>query len=651
MFSKLSQAVYARLNELSTKELYTVERTGDEVWEAYLAAFPEGTDPIYHVNTEHTCSCCRNFIRNMGNIVAIVDGEVRSIWGVDAPYPYNVVAAKLDEFVRSSPIDTIFRSKFDGFGAEKTREMLEDGNVKVWNHFHGKVYSIHRSATPEAACGYHKITMAVLERGLTEIKLEALTSIEDLIESNSLYRGDEHLQSVREFKRLHMNYHRANAKKNLIVAEYAWQHVARFRNSVIGTLAVDLSNGVNMERAVASFESKVAPTNYKRPKALITKSMIDAALKTIDELGLEPALSRRFANIHDITVNNVLWVNRESASQMKGGIESLLQVTAKKTEPTKFTDVSIDAFMSEVVPTATNMELFVAPQHAGNFVSLTAPTNSDAPKLFKWDNGFGWSYDGNITDSIKERVKRAGGKIDAKIRVSLSWFNFDDLDLHCNSPIGHVYFANKLGILDVDMNAGLGETREPVENMAWTKGLRNGTYEIYVNQFSQRESDNTGFVIEVEANGKMKQFSYDGVVRNNVSVGSFEVRNGEFVNFTPASTMVEGGVSTDKWGITTNQFVKVETLLYSPNHWDGQGVGNRHYIFALKGCINDQPARGIYNEFLRGELDQHRRVFEMLGDKTKCEVVNEQLSGLGFSSTRNDTIIVRVDGRTFNVAF
>ena len=62
----------------------------------------------------------------------------------------------------------------------------------------------------------------------------------------------------------------------------------------------------------------------------------------------------------------------------------------------------------------------------GNFVSLVAPEYPDAKSLFKWNNGFSWSYDGEVTDSIKERVKKAGGKVDGDIRVSVSWANGDD---------------------------------------------------------------------------------------------------------------------------------------------------------------------------------------------------------------------------------
>jgi hypothetical protein len=82
--------------------------------------------------------------------------------------------------------------------------------------------------------------------------------------------------------------------------------------------------------------------------------------------------------------------------------------------------------------------------------------------------------------------------------------------------------------------------------------------------------------------------------------------------------------------------------MYSPNYSDDNEVGNRHYFFILKGCVNDQPTRGIYNEFLRSDLQPHRKVFEVLGDRTKCEPSADQLSGLGFSSTVRSSVVAKV---------
>jgi hypothetical protein len=94
--------------------------------------------------------------------------------------------------------------------------------------------------------------------------------------------------------------------------------------------------------------------------------------------------------------------------------------------------------------------------------------------------------------------------------------------------------------------------------------------------------------------------------------------------------------------------------MLSPNYWDDFKVGNKHYFFMLEGCRNDGGARGFYNEFLRSDLDQHRKVFEIVGSKVRTEEERDQLSGLGFSSTQKNHITVRVTGsitRVLRVVF
>ena len=108
------------------------------------------------------------------------------------------------------------------------------------------------------------------------------------------------------------------------------------------------------------------------------------------------------------------------------------------------------------------------------------------------------------------------------------------------------------------------------------------------------------------------------------------------------------------WGIATETFRRVNVVMMSPNHWDDRGVGNKHYFFMLDGCQNDGTARGFYNEFLKGELTPHRKVLEIVGSKMRTDNSINQLSGLGFSSTQRNHLIVRVKGsftRTLRVTF
>jgi hypothetical protein len=178
-------------------------------------------------------------------------------------------------------------------------------------------------------------------------------------------------------------YSRLDAKRRRV---FIWTHAtgpaARFRNTVIGTLVQDISDGVDIERAVAGFEQKVAPTNYKRTTAVITPVMVKKAMETIEALGLEPALERRFARLADISVKDVLWVDGGVRPLMKGALETALLKEAQapraaKKDEDRAEDITLDAFMKDVLPTATGMELFFKGEHLGNLVSLTAPVHPE----------------------------------------------------------------------------------------------------------------------------------------------------------------------------------------------------------------------------------------------------------------------------------
>lgn len=662
-FHKFAVLVHARLNALSKNELF-VTVDGNAVFERYLASFPEGSNPIYKERTEHDCSCCKHFLRNLGNVVAVVDGKLTSIWDVPgAEYPYNEVAAALHEFVVNHPITGLFRVSERNYGTQQSKQLLADGSVKKWNHFYGTVADRHFTKEVGTVCGDYGTTVQVFQRGLEELSADAFQTVADLIGNNSLYRGEEHSPALNAFQKVQKEYAKlkTKAERDNFVWLNAGSPAARFRNTVIGTLIQDLSAGMDLEAAVKSFETKVAPTNYKRPTALITPRMVQDAMKTIQELGLEPALERRFAKLSDVSVNNVLWVDNSVKGKMKDGIEGLLLDAAvtKAPKEAKAVEITIADFMKDVLPKASSIEMLVKNTHTGNFMSLTAPVHADVEPLFKWANNFGWSYDGNITDSIKEKVKKAGGNVtNAKLRISLAWFNYDDLDIHIYEPNGNqIWFRNKRsvnGFLDVDMNAGGGTTREPVENVSWT-AVQDGDYKVFVNQFSKRETSNVGCVVEIENEGLLTQLSHVKAVKGMTPIAVVTVRNGRVEKIKPADGIIGGGISQKKWGIDTESFVKVSTLMYSPNYWDDNAVGNKHWFFILDGCKNDSPTRGIYNEFLNSGLEKHRKVFEILGDKTKCPVTDDQLSGLGFSSTRGDTVTVRAQGsklqQTYNITF
>ena len=674
-FRPFKVAVMGQFDHMSrhVSHLFLTDVDKDTIWNTYLNSFPEGTNPIFKVRTEYDCNCCRQFLRPYANVVAIVDNKLVSIWDIVVDEPaYQTVANKLAILVKSAPVVNVFKSKFDKLGTDYSRVVGDDGKIIKWEHFYAKLSPkfIDRGAKSiESIQGDIREVKGVFKRSLEELSLESAQIIAELIAQNSLYRGKEFEGVINAFitnKKLYMDLP-DDQKDNYCwtVAANGGNAVSKIRNTSIGTLLIDLSAGKELDRSVAAFERVVAPQNYKRPTPVVTTGMIESAQKTIEELGLLNSLSRRHATKDDITVNNVLFVDRSIApvisvfDAMKGDV----LVDPKKLS--KIEEVTIEDFIKNVLPKITTMELLMEQSMEGNLMSLIAPTDPQALGMFKWNNNFSWAYKGDIADSIKEQVKAAGGNVEGEIRISLSWFNYDDLDLHAYEPNGTeiCFHSNRKpektshsGQLDVDMNAGGSHSRTPVENITWDNKSKmlEGVYKVYVHNYSKRESIDFGFIVEIEHGGQIHTFNYPLEVKSkqNVLVAEFTYNKATGIKF---NTAIESKViSKEIWGVKTSQFQKVSMMMLSPNFWDDQKIGNQHYIFIMEGAKNPDPARGFFNEFLKEDLMIHRKVFELLAGKMKVEPSENQLTGLGFSSTQNNSVVAKVTGtfaRTIKINF
>lgn len=662
-FKNFKQAVAKQFARMQQQyPLFRTDVSGDELWQLYLTSFPEGTNPIFRERTEHDCSCCRSFIRTIGNVVAITDHGLETIWDGAIPAEekaYYAVAVTLGRRVASAPIVDFFFHYEKTVGTDKNFEDML-GSVKTWEHFHVQLptqFVVAKHLIP-TKLGELRAKHDVFKRGLDTLTHDALDTVLELIAQKSLYRGAEFKGIVQNFKSCKLAYGALPEQQR---DHYAWLNcnligpaVASIRNSAIGTLLVDLSEGVDLERAVKAFEAKVAPANYKRPTALVTPRMIEEAKKQVESLGLTSALERRYAVLEDITINNVLFANRSTRTALGGNVfDALAGETAVKPNAfDKVEEVPIEKFLTEVLPTAKRLEVLVENDHIGRFVSLIAPVDPTAPGLFKWSNGFSWTYTGDVTDSIKERVKAAGGNVTGELCCRLAWEYPDDLDFYMIEPGGgRIYFGTRRqrssngGMLDVDANGADGLREHPVENIFYERvsTMRPGTYQLKVNNYSRR-SDGAGFEVEIDYRGEVTRLVYEKVVRMHDCVDVAEIKVDKNKQVTIIPRLPSATRSKEVWGVKTRTFVDVDAVMLSPNYWDEQGVGNKHWFFMLNGCRNDGTARGFYNEFLKPEMDAHRKVMEMVGTKMKTDTSDRQLSGLGFSSTQRASLVCRVTG-------
>lgn len=648
-FKEFANSVASNMNDMFNENIFRTDVSGDEMWEMYLNSFPQGTNEIFRERTFHDDNTDRSFIKRVGNIVVIQNGTLRTIWDVITEYPYNIVSENLSKLVKSRKIVSIFRTNELNAGGNDNIEMI-DNIPHTWNHFYSPIPKPFKTNDSQKEIGEYNKKISVYKRGLEELSSYSISSVLDLILSDNLYKGSEWKEQIKKLKKDQESYNKCKNEKERNI--FLWsQKPIPIKNSSIGSLMEDITKGDDIENAVRKYESKVAPQNYKRSKSIITQKMVEDAFKTIDKLDLRNALERRHAKMNDITINNVLWADRTEKKNLKNGdklMEEMFKVSKKKEENLDSAEnISIDNFLKNILPKTSEMEMFVKNKHTNNFVSIIAPVNENSGNLFKWNNDFSWNYNGNITDSsISQKVKNAGGNINAHLRVSLNWFNKDDLDIHCTCPDGHIYFGNKQNILDVDMNVS-NPVRDAVENLAWNFP-KNGKYKIWINNFTFRESMDCGFIVELENNGITQQFVYDKPVSSDVNVIEFNVKDNIVSDIKILNSDIQSDtMKKEVWNIETENFVKVKTVMFSPNHWDENKTGNKHFIFILDNCKNDDEPRGIYNEFLRDELYEHRKVFEILADKTKCENSNEQLSGLGFSETKRNSVVVKVTGNNF----
>lgn len=654
--------------------LYRVDFDPDELWNLYLDSFPAGTNPIYRVRREFDCSYCRHFIKTMGGVVALNGNEIETIWDFDTTSPecYQPVVDTLSAYIKSKPIKDVFLTHEHTVGTAHNYERDENGNkVLTWNHFFVNTpRCAYTTRDINAETARIRDDRNVFLRSMSELTLDATQTVLELIAQNSLYRGAEWKSQLEQLAAFQTKYSAMTTEQKEL---QSWVDVikmnpalSRIRNTSIGTLLIDLSEGRDLDSAVTAYERVIAPANYKRPKAIFTKRMLDDAKKAVTELGYLDSLPRRFARLDDISVNNILFANRDAVSRMNGAAADPFAAMEQQVtiDPKRFShveEIGIDKFISDVLPIAKELELFLENRFSKNMVSLTAPVNPDAKTMFKWDNAFAWAYAGNLADSdIRENVKKAGGKVDGVLRFSIQWndepgkWDKSDEDAHCQGPCGHIWFSKKRsfadgGNLDVDIT-GPRENVPAVENITWPmlQKMVDGEYKFYVRCFSSRAGNN-GFIAEIEANGEVHQYEYRHPISTdtNVPVATVTLKNGQFTIKDELKSTVS---SRALWGVNTNQFVPVSVAMYSPNYWDEQtGIGNRHYFFMLKGCQNPDKLNGFYNEFIKQELLTHKRVFEALGAQMSVQPVDDQLSGVGFSATRHDSFIVKVKGQTERV--
>lgn len=662
MFNELKNKIQDKFKKLAdTGKLFYVEINRDTIWEAYLDGF---TDPIEKQG--HNCNCCKSFLRQYGGMVTIVDNKVQSIWDIETSELYAPSIKNLKNYIHSLPVSDVFLNNFDKLGTDKNVDKIK--NV-TWTHFFvtlPKQFVNRASESIESTQSVLRDNKNVLKRNLDEITIDSVETILELISQNSLYKGKEFEGVLIEFQKIQNKY---KSVPSQLRDNFCWiksteisQGLSRIRNSAIGTLLINLSEDMDLDLAVTKFETMVAPTNYKRPTSLVTPRMIEEAKEKINGLGMLTSLERRFANFTDLDIKNVLYIDKSS------NLSDVFDDMKKDTEVnprsfSKIETVEIKDFVENVLPKVKSMSVLLENNHLNNMTTLLTSIDKEAPLLFKWGNPFSWSYTGGITDSMKEKVKAAGGNVEGVLRFSIQW-NEDkkshcDFDAHAVEPNGSLIYYGSYkghkttmsGMLDVDM------IRPPdtgVENITWTdiSKMAEGKYTFYIHNYDG--GPNNGFQAQIEFDNQIFDFGSNKKTIGKIPVAEVTYSRSKGFELKSLLDSVSSSIVTkEKWGLKTNRFHKVKNIMLSPNYWN-DNTGNKHYMFLLEHCLSDESTRPFFNEFLKEEFNANRKFFEVLGSKLKLNPPNNQLSGIGFSDTQRSSMIVQVEGsskRTIKINF
>jgi hypothetical protein len=709
-FSSFAKKVENKFTEIQGNgKLFKSSVSGDQLWEAYINSFKAEDNPVFRDpdSSTHNCNLDKSFIRRYGNIVAIDSSfNIVTMWDVelDESDVYFNSCRSMSNLLKSSPIKDVFFETYDELNSlpyeklSRSQELFRLGfesNIKIYTkeeadkfgvveagktykfyHFFGnlkKEFVDFSGKSQATLMSEFRDSKNVFMRGLEEISIDTLDLVKDLIIQGSLLDGQSHLFKIEQiipFKKEFNNLSNSQKDNWCWVTSYKLPF-SKFRNELIGTLCVELTEGVELNTACQTWNKRVDPANFMKAKAPITQKQINDAKTIVEENGYSESFNRRFATIDDINVEEILHSNVGSGEIKNASIFDAVKPTNstrhKRSQFDGIEEVSIEKFMKEILPTCSSIEAFVENRMEGNLVALTTATNKDSKKMFKWNNNFSWTYKGNLAGKsmIKDAVKSAGGKVDGVLRFSIIW-NEDgrdilDFDAHALEPNRtEIYYSSDYrkdrgnrktsmsGQLDVDMirPSGLG-----VENITWSDKsmMKDGVYKLWIKNYDG--GPNKGFKAEIEFEGQIYTYEHKTQVKGNVVIALVTLKDGVF--------SIEHKIPSEEsnkviWDIETNQFHKVNLVCLSPNHWGENNTGNKHYLFMIDGCKSDSSLRSFHNENLCADLVSHRKVMEVLGLTTMLEPTDKQLCGLGFNATVKDEIVLKLSGtfkRTIKVKF
>lgn len=188
-FKNFKKDVEAAFNNMIAENLFVANVDKDLLWMGYLLSFEDET-----VRQDHNCNACKSFIRHYGKVVAIDPQtyKTKTFWDDVHTPGYEKTAQALAKLVKEAGIGDVFIQDVNEFhGCDHNVQLLPDGTTRTWTHLYVTIpnnFKFNRRVHGfDSAAGYRgdvRARAGVFERSISELKLEAVETVIELIEGN-----------------------------------------------------------------------------------------------------------------------------------------------------------------------------------------------------------------------------------------------------------------------------------------------------------------------------------------------------------------------------------------------------------------------------------------------------------------------------------
>jgi hypothetical protein len=342
------------------------------------------------VRQYHTCSACRRFVDRYGGLVTVdpTTGKTTSVlWHEDdAPDFAQHAVSTLRCAVEAAKITGVFRTTRTTWGTPVSHSVkgASMSQPTTWSHLAvvpmlSRLYeSRHKKDTAGARMAADRENYRLLSESLHHYR--SVIAVASAIVSTGTLHRTEKVQQVATWLQMLAT---GVQHKNLVwlASATAPPGFSHLNSTVFGSLLNDLVAGTSPEDAARKFNAKMNPVVYQRPQAAPTAGNIARAEELVKEMGLEPALHRRFLRFEEL--RGFIWRPTEGAPSAGSVFGHLL--------PRGNTSQTLDCgvmtwvrFREKVLPTVTEMRL-VIPGGRAAFGALLTAVDPTAPPILQWD--------------------------------------------------------------------------------------------------------------------------------------------------------------------------------------------------------------------------------------------------------------------------